>query len=52
MPLTALDSKCALVAIDLQKGIVGMPAFPPSDGIVSRAAKLAKAFRSRNLPVV
>ncbi|ALM83621.1 isochorismatase family protein [Bordetella sp. N] len=52
MPLTALDPKTALVAIDLQKGIVAMPTTPPSADVVKAAAQLAKAFRKQGLPVV
>jgi len=52
MPLTKLDPKSALILIDLQKGIVGMPTVHPAADIVSRAAELARAFRERRLPVV
>lgn len=52
MTLSALDPKTALVAIDLQKGIVGMQTTPASSEVVSAAARLAEAFRARNLPVV
>ncbi len=52
MPLTTLDSSAALVVIDLQKGIVGVPAVPPMSDVVDRAALLARAFRERGLPVV
>lgn len=52
MPLTTLDSSAALVVIDLQKGIVGVPAVPPMRDVVNRAARLARAFRARGLPVV
>ena len=52
MPLTKLDDTSALVVIDLQKGIVGLPCAHPADEIVGRAAKLASAFRARGLPVV
>lgn len=52
MPLTKLDSVAALVVIDLQKGIVGMPTVHPSGEIVARTARLARAFRGRGLPVV
>lgn len=38
--------------IDLQKGIIGLPTVHPAGEIVSRAAKLARAFRSQRLPVV
>ena len=52
MPLTKLDAIAALVVIDLQKGIVGLPTAHPAGEIVRRAAELAGAFRQRNLPVV
>jgi nicotinamidase-related amidase/predicted MFS family arabinose efflux permease len=52
MPLTKLDDTSALVVIDLQKGIVGLPCAHPADEIVGRAARLASAFRGRGLPVV
>jgi nicotinamidase-related amidase len=50
--LTQLDDRCALVAIDLQKGIVSVPTAHPAGEIVERAARLARAFRERGLPVV
>jgi nicotinamidase-related amidase len=52
MPLTQLDDISALVVIDLQKGIVGVPTAQPAGEIVARAARLAQAFRQRGLPVV
>jgi nicotinamidase-related amidase len=52
MPLTKLDDTCALVVIDLQKGIVGMPTVHPIAEIIWRTTKLARAFRERGLPVV
>lgn len=52
MPLTQLDTNAALIVIDLQKGIVGMPTAHPVGEIVSRSAELARAFRERGLPVV
>ena len=52
MPLTKLDPVAALIVIDLQKGIVGVPTAHPSSEIVGRAALLARAFRKRELPVV
>ena len=52
MPLTQLDDISALVVIDLQKGIVGIPTAQPAGEIVARAARLAQAFRARGLPVV
>ncbi len=52
MPLTKLDDNAALVVIDLQKGIAGLPTVHPAAEIIGRAAMLARAFRERNLPVV
>ena len=52
MPLSTLDPKPALVVIDLQKGVLGIPAAHPMPEIVQRAASLADAFRRRQLPVV
>jgi nicotinamidase-related amidase len=52
MPITTLDPTAALVVIDLQKGIVAMPTAHPASEIVGRAAKLARAFRQKGLPVV
>jgi nicotinamidase-related amidase len=52
MPLTQLDTTAALIVIDLQKGIVGMPTVHPTGEIVARSAQLARAFRERGLPVV
>ncbi len=52
MPVTALDPKTALITIDLQKGIVGLPTAHPTDQVVKHASKLAAAFRRHGLPVV
>lgn len=52
MAVTQLDPRTALILIDLQKGITAMPTIEPGDVIVQRAAKLAAAFRERELPVV
>jgi nicotinamidase-related amidase len=52
MPLTKLDDASALIVIDLQKGVVGMPVVHPINEIVDRSAQLARAFRERALPVV
>ncbi len=52
MPLTQLDTQTALVVIDLQKGIVSIPTVHPPAEVVSRTARLARAFRERGLPVV
>ncbi|MEU1407746.1 hydrolase [Streptomyces sp. NPDC005728] len=53
MSVTTLDPRTALVAIDLQQGIVGMPTQPhTASDVVARTAQLADAFRARNLSVV
>lgn len=52
MPLTKLDTTAALIVIDLQKGLVGLPVAHPVGEINGRAAELARAFRERSLPVV
>jgi nicotinamidase-related amidase len=52
VPLTTLDPTPALVVIDLQRGIVGLPTAHPSGEVVARAARLAAAFRRAALPVV
>jgi nicotinamidase-related amidase len=52
MALTTLDEKTAIVVIDLQKGIVTIPAVHPIAEVVQRAASLVKAFRRHGLPVV
>jgi nicotinamidase-related amidase len=52
MPVTTLDPVAALVVIDLQRGIAALPTAHPMADVVSRAAELARAFRSRELPVV
>ena len=52
MPLTKLDATAALVVIDLQKGVVGMPMVHPAAEIIGRTAQLARTFRELGLPVV
>ena len=52
MPLTQLDEHAALVSIDLQKGIVGLATAHSAAAVVDRTARLARAFREKNLPVV
>jgi nicotinamidase-related amidase len=49
---TALDPKTALVVIDLQNGIVALPAAHPMADVIRNARALADAFRARGLPVV
>jgi len=52
MALTELDPNTALVVVDLQKGIVGLPCAHPVEGVVARSRALADAFRARGFPVV
>jgi nicotinamidase-related amidase len=52
MALSALDPRCALLVIDLQKGIVALPRAHPVPPVLERAAALAGAFRRHGLPVV
>jgi nicotinamidase-related amidase len=52
MPFTAVDQKTALIVIDLQTGVVGLPLAHPVDGIVQRSVALLGAFRERGMPVV
>ncbi|MBM9507024.1 isochorismatase family protein [Actinacidiphila acididurans] len=52
MTATTLDPRTALVVIDLQQGIVGLPTAHPAKEVVARSAELAAAFRERGLPVV
>jgi nicotinamidase-related amidase len=52
MPISVLDAKPALVVIDLQKGIVGMPTAHPMAGVIQNSVALVEAFRRHRLPVV
>ena len=52
MPVTALDPRTALVVIDLQRGVVGLPTVHPTAEIVKRCVLLTQAFRASDLPVV
>jgi nicotinamidase-related amidase len=51
MALTTLDPNTALIVVDLQLGIVGLPFVHPIAGVVAQAAALARAFRACSLPV-
>ncbi len=52
MTFTDLDPKTALLVIDLQGGIVGLPLAHPADDVVSKSSALVKAFRRHGLPIV
>jgi nicotinamidase-related amidase len=50
--ITTFDPVAALLVVDLQNGIVGMPTTDPIAEIVHNAARLAEQFRSHDLPVI
>ena len=52
MTFTDLDPKTALLVIDLQGGIVGLPLAHPADDVVSKSSALVEAFRRHSVPVV
>jgi nicotinamidase-related amidase len=52
MPITQLDAKSALIVVDLQKGIVGLPVVHPIKDVVANNQKLLKAFRAAGQTVV
>ncbi len=52
MPVTTIDPQAALIVVDLQQGIVGLPLAHPTDQIVARCTALIAAFRERGRPVV
>ena len=52
MALTKLDPKTALIVVDLQKGIVGLPVVHPIEGVIHCTRALLDAFRELQLPVV
>lgn len=54
MPTLMLDrDRCALIVIDLQKGIALDPSLRPhtSENVIANATRLLEAFRGRGLPV-
>jgi hypothetical protein len=52
MSAITTDERSALVLIDLQQGILALPALRDPDDIKTRARRLAAAFRASTLPVV
>ena len=52
MPLTKLDTKAALILIDLQKGIIGLPTAHVMSEVLGNAVQLVQAFRESGRPVV
>ena len=45
MPVTTIDTKTALIVVDLQKGIVNLPSIHPISGVIERSCALIDAFR-------
>lgn len=52
MPMTAIDSRTALIVIDLQKGIVGSNFIHPIAEVIERNCSLIAAFRRHELQIV
>jgi nicotinamidase-related amidase len=52
MPLSELDPRPALILLDLQKGVTGIPGIAGMPEVLDRCVRLATAFRERKLPVV
>ncbi|HET9173088.1 MAG TPA: cysteine hydrolase [Actinospica sp.] len=52
MTVSTIDPQSALVVIDLQKGIAARPLAHPIEAVAGNSARLAAAFRERELPVV
>lgn len=54
MPVASLDpARCALVLVDLQRGLVSRDVAPhPADTVLDNALELAEAFRAVGAPVV
>lgn len=52
MAVTTLDPNTALIIVDLQKGIVGLPCAHPMPPVIEHAAQLAQAFRRHRQTVV
>lgn len=52
MPITTLDPKSALVSIDLQAWLSGLPTVDPIAEVVKNVSSLAKAFRQQGKPVI
>ena len=52
MAISTLDPTTALIVVDLQKGIAGLPTAHPMKDVVGNNVALLDAFRGRKLPVV
>lgn len=52
MAISTLDPNTALLVMDLQKGMAGLPTAHPMAAVVNNAVALLDAFRIREFPVV
>jgi nicotinamidase-related amidase len=52
VPITTIDPKTALIVIDLQAGVVGLPSAHPMSEVIANSVLLVDAFRAQSLPVV
>ncbi|MDB5018674.1 MAG: isochorismatase family protein [Mucilaginibacter sp.] len=50
--ITTLDKNTALILIDLQKGVIGLPLVHPIQDVLENAVKLIDAFRKAGQPIV
>lgn len=44
MSLSSIDKNAALIVIDLQKGLAGLPSVRPMQAVVANASQLAAAL--------
>lgn len=52
MTISAIDFRTALIAVDLQMGILRMAQYQQSEIVVKNTIKLAQAFHAHRLPVI
>lgn len=52
MSFSTLDPRTALIAVDVQQGIVGMAGPELAEPVVTQTSALATAFHAANLPVI
>jgi hypothetical protein len=50
MPLATIDTKTALIVVDLQKGIVNLPSIQPISGVIERSSAFPSSRRNRYNP--
>jgi len=52
MSVTELDPITALIVVDLQAGVTGIPADPSPETVIAHSVELLRAWREPGLPVV